>query len=574
MRRTSRSPSYLVRTPYSYCFRINVPVDIQMFVDRKELRYSLRTGYISVAKLKARIIAGQVQLLFKFLKNGNTTLMNLSTNQIKELVQKYLRQLIDSYVTPAPPDESLLPFHDQPTFNSYVNILDSTKEEFILSRAMGKFDYVDEKAKQLLKENGVADIDKDSPAYRRLCEELMVAEIKGIEFHKKHLLGEHSGATGSVFPTASESPEEEPAMLLEDVIEDYKKKRIKSKLWRPNTVRNHQPKINTLLQVLGNRPVNRISTPDIEKLARLLELLPPGFARLKDYKNISGLEPKDIEGKFNKVLDVSTQRNYLTFAKTIFDHAIARECITRNPVVSGIIPPKKKSTRNLRFPFDEPKDLEKIFNPDTYIKACRGRPSRFWVPILALYTGCRLEEMCQLYIEDVQEIDGVWCLDVKGLTSAASAGEDDDQMLKYISNPRKVPLHPFIVDELKFPTFVKKMRGRRNKRIFSELKKYNHKYGHKVSSWFNYYIRTKKVGITDPKKTFHSFRHNVADHLYKKLVPESLIEELEGRAGKTETRRTYTMGQTVKNLYNECILKLDYNVDLSHLKESKYVPKD
>lgn len=138
--------------------------------------------------------------------------MNLSTDQIKELVQKYLRQLIDSYAAPAPPDESLLPFHDHKTFESYLSDLDSIKGDFVLNRAIGKYDSVDKKAEQLLKGNGVVIIEKDSPAYRRLCDELMVAEIKGIEFHKKHLLGEHSGVAGSAFPTASESPKEKPAM--------------------------------------------------------------------------------------------------------------------------------------------------------------------------------------------------------------------------------------------------------------------------------------------------------------------------------------------------------------------------
>jgi hypothetical protein len=66
----TRSPSYLVRNPYTYCFRMNVPKDLQPSVGRKELRYTLRTGYLGVAKHKARLIAGQVQLIFKYLRRG------------------------------------------------------------------------------------------------------------------------------------------------------------------------------------------------------------------------------------------------------------------------------------------------------------------------------------------------------------------------------------------------------------------------------------------------------------------------------------------------------------------------
>jgi integrase len=111
-----------------------------------------------------------------------------------------------------------------------------------------------------------------------------------------------------------------------------------------------------------------------------------------------------------------------------------------------------------------------------------------------------------------------------------------------------------------------------HKRAFPELYIVNFKYGHEFSKRFGYYLRNK-VRITDPKKTFHSFRHTVSDHLYKKLIMESLVEELTGRAGKTETRKTYAKGYRVETLYEECILKLEYQVDLNPLKNSKFVPK-
>jgi hypothetical protein len=57
------------------------------------------------------------------------------------------------------------------------------------------------------------------------------------------------------------------------------------------------------------------------------------------------------------------------------------------------------------------------------------------------------------------------------------------------------------------------------------------------------------------------------------MVPVSLIEELEGRAGKTETEKTYVLGHLVKDLYEKCLLKLDYKADLRHLKKSIFVPK-
>jgi len=98
----TRSPSYLVRTPYSYCFRMKVPPDLQACVGRKELRYSLKTGSLSDAKYKARLIAGLVQWLFRKLKhinnkillNGRIT-MELTASQVQEIIREFIQTALD-----------------------------------------------------------------------------------------------------------------------------------------------------------------------------------------------------------------------------------------------------------------------------------------------------------------------------------------------------------------------------------------------------------------------------------------------------------------------------------------------
>ena len=62
-------------------------------------------------------------------------------------------------------------------------------------------------------------------------------------------------------------------------------------------------------------------------------------------------------------------------------------------------------------------DLRALFSDRTkYLKETRKHPARFWAPWIALYTGMRIEEICQLHICDIRDIDGLLITD----------GEPDD----------------------------------------------------------------------------------------------------------------------------------------------------
>jgi len=84
--KTSKSPSYLVRNSYTYCFRIKVPNDLQIAVGKKELRYSLKAGYLGLAKQKAQLLAGQVHLIFSLIRRGDPVMRKFSDDQIQTYV--------------------------------------------------------------------------------------------------------------------------------------------------------------------------------------------------------------------------------------------------------------------------------------------------------------------------------------------------------------------------------------------------------------------------------------------------------------------------------------------------------
>ena len=58
------------------------------------------------------------------------------------------------------------------------------------------------------------------------------------------------------------------------------------------------------------------------------------------------------------------------------------------------------------------------------------------MPLIGLYSGLRMGEICGLQLEDIKKIDEVWCFDVN---------EEQDKRLKTVNSKRIVPVHPHLI---------------------------------------------------------------------------------------------------------------------------------
>jgi integrase len=70
-----------------------------------------------------------------------------------------------------------------------------------------------------------------------------------------------------------------------------------------------------------------------------------------------------------------------------------------------------------------------------------------------------------------------------------------------------------------------------------------------------------------------SFRHTLTTHLLEKDVPEYRIAQLVGHTDESQTTGRYGKKFEPDILKEKVIDKIAYEINLSHLKNSKFVPR-
>ncbi|MDQ2763609.1 MAG: site-specific integrase [Pseudomonadota bacterium] len=232
----------------------------------------------------------------------------------------------------------------------------------------------------------------------------------------------------------------------------------------------------------------------------------------------------------NIIMKLSRLRTLLQWAFNN-DHAAAN-------VAEGITLKNTDKARNKRLPFDLPA-LKMIFEGPVHAGGARPAGGKgeaaYWLPLLALFTGARLEELGQLRPGDVRQMEYP---DAEGvgrrgwficLTEANDGEGDTTTRLKNAASERVVPVHPEL-NRLGFVDFAKAAAKANSARLFPMLKP--NIYGRlsaKWGEWFSPYMRLT-CGVTDKRMVFHSFRHTFKHYARSGSMLEGVQRQIMGHS--------------------------------------------
>jgi integrase len=243
------------------------------------------------------------------------------------------------------------------------------------------------------------------------------------------------------------------------------------------------------VELVGDLLLGEITADRLREFRQKLKTLPAKVNNIpKAYRRetmaatIEALHDGSVEWP---TMTVTAQHERLLWVGQMFTWLVAQGWVIENPTMAVLgeqtqTAAARKAQRQVaaaRAETDDdddrraftPDELKLIFSQTHYrtghgvhVKGnARWYPFEFWLPLIGLFAGCRIGEICQLRLDDIRASeDGTWYFDISETTS--------DKSLKNANAVRQIPVSPVLV-ALGLIVYRDRLLKEGYKRLFAEL---------------------------------------------------------------------------------------------------------
>lgn len=304
--------------------------------------------------------------------------------------------------------------------------------------------------------------------------------------------------------------------VLRDLFDSYIREHKVN--WREKSYDEVAYSLDLACDVIGNILTSELSAGVIKSYLETLLQLPANHRKKPALRNLKVSEIIKLDG----ITPMSRKSvcKHMQWLGAALKHAKMEH------LMDGIVLPSVGRNAYEERSVYSSEELQKILD---HLQWDKEHPDRFWVPLIGLLQGMRLNEICQLYVDDIKldEVPNI------------SVNDEADKLVKNVDSHRRIPIHPKLI-EMGFLDYVKSVKDAGKERLFWLLKPHRGAYAHYPGKWFQTFNR--KYVTSDPKKVFHSLRHGFIDHLANNSeAKEHHIAWLVGHANrKSQTTGRYT----------------------------------
>jgi integrase len=280
--------------------------------------------------------------------------------------------------------------------------------------------------------------------------------LEGIETHPEHAEKElellEKLLKRSPAPTAPAS-----GKTLQDLVQGFVAEAARASRWTEKTRKRIESSLELFLEIVGpTKPAHELNRAELTRFKDILTKLPSNRSKDARYKGKSAMELSEMKIAPDDLQAVNTINKTIDRVSSLLKWGAVHGYVGAN-YAEGMALAKSKRADEERAPYTslEVQTLLKAVSSGAHGSA--KAPYMKWVPVMAAYTGMRLNEICQLALADSLEVDGI------PVVVITDAGEG--QQLKTKNARRTVPLHSALIEE-GLLEYVDTLRKRACTRLF------------------------------------------------------------------------------------------------------------
>jgi integrase len=550
---------HLVKRESTYYFRWRIPKEFSVTVPLREIKCSLQTKELAKAQITCKIL---IQELIQILRSKAD--VKLTTEEIRQIFADVLKKSLDS-------QEKHLALFGPICDASMEDGIKHCDTLILHAREALRINDLNFHTAYSTAKNCLKNTSHDDEDIAIAAREYLKILIYKSQIQKKRLQGDYDNEYDAIdfkeilsgrywahpkeeVVITATSEDDREIFTLNQLIDRYVNEKVSTGAWQKSMQTSTQHILNLFLEVKGDVNIRFIRHQDIMDFRdKILMRLPRKVGNRNKLKGLSieqiaALNIEGTSGQSVKTINIKMEK-----LGGFFNWCADHEYIDNSPARKMTLKLKHKAHEE-RQPYtsDELKKIITNLRPDTLTA---WTPYKMWVALIAMFSGARQSEICQLYLDDIKVFEEIPCFIIQD--------DKDDKKVKTDAGHRKVPIHPALL-QLGLLDYVIELKNNKQERLWPELEKRAKGYGQMYQRFFQRFNRSH---ITeDKRKVFHSLRHNFTNTLKQKGVEESRIAELVGHAVNSMTFGRYGKPFIPKVLL-EAMNKLEYGVDVFALMD-------